>query len=335
MVPISYEVVQRFPKVELHVHLEACVSAETIAALAAEFGVPMLRPVESLFHYGSLQSFLDSLEWWSSLFRSPVIAEDIAYRAAAQFKADGIVYAEVLASPVYWSHLDYQEFLPAICAGFDRAHADGHADCRLLPSIHREQSAEWALELISWIGDSHLDRIVGVGLDGNEVQIGRTSAKFAKAYALAASLGLGRTVHSGESSGPEGVRDVLDYLKVDRIDHGVRAIEDRQLVNRLVREQITLNVCPSSNILTGLYTSLDDHPIGRLMEAGVRVTVNSDDPLAMNVSLSGEFLDTGVCLGWTLADVAAATRRAVDASFLDKAKRDELHEVIENAVIAS
>jgi adenosine deaminase len=335
MAPISHEVVQRFPKVELHVHLEACVSSDTIAALAAKLDVAMPRPIESLFHYDSLQSFLDSLEWWTALFRTPVIAEDIAYRAAAQFKADGIVYAEVLTSPVYWSHLEYQEFIPAVCAGFDRAHADGHADCRLLPSIHREQSADWALELVNWIGNSRLDRIVGIGLDGNEVQIGRTSAKFEETYALAASVGLGRTVHSGESSGPEGVRDVLDYLKVDRIDHGVRAIEDRELLGRLVREQVTLNVCPTSNILTGLYPSLQDHPIGRLMEAGVRVTVNSDDPLAMNVSLSGELFDTGVSLGWALADVAAATRRAVDASFLDKAARQELYEVIENAEVVA
>jgi adenosine deaminase len=316
--------VRAFPKVELHVHLESCVSAETIAELAAGLGVPMLRPVDQLFSYGSLEDLLRTCEWWCDLFRSVEIAEDIAYRTAEQMAAEGTVYAEVMTGPMYWTHVGYQSLLPALCAGFDRAFDDGHADCRLIPTISREQSGEWSLELVEWVGGQRLPRIVGLGLDGNEETTGRTCPRFEPAFARAAEIGLGRTAHAGESSGPDGVRDALDTLRVDRIDHGVRAIEDPALVERLADERVTLNVCTGSNIALGLYRDIFEHPIGRLIEAGVPVTVNSDDNRAINVSLPGEFVEVGRSLGWTMADVEAATTRAIDTAFCDDRRVAEL-----------
>ena len=310
---------------ELHVHVEACISGNRIESLAAEAGVPMLRPVERLFEYSTLAEFLETYEWWCDLLRTPETAEGIAYEAAALLAADGIVYADVLTGPRYWEHLDDQELILALGAGFERAHRDGLTDCRLVPSISREQSAQWAMELVEWIGAERPTRVVGLGLDGNEAVLGRTTPKFEEAYARAGELGLGRTVHAGESSGPEGVRDVLDYLDVDRIDHGVRAIEDPALTARLADEGITLNITPTSNVITGLYPDLPSHPIGRFIEAGVPVTVNSDDPLAMSVSLSGEFEAVARIHDWSFDDLVAATRRAADAAFCDETDRAALH----------
>ncbi len=310
---------------ELHVHVEACISGSRIESLAAEAGVPMLRPVERLFEYSTLAEFLETYEWWCDLLRTPETAEGIAYEAAALLAADGIVYADVLTGPRYWEHLDDQELILALGAGFERAHRDGLTDCRLVPSISREQSAQWAMELVEWIGAERPTRVVGLGLDGNEAVLGRTTPKFEEAYARAGELGLGRTVHAGESSGPEGVRDVLDYLHVDRIDHGVRAIEDPALTARLADEGITLNITPTSNVITGLYPDLPSHPIGRFIEAGVPVTVNSDDPLAMSVSLSGEFEAVARIHDWSFDDLVAATRRAADAAFCDETDRAALH----------
>jgi adenosine deaminase len=310
--------------VELHVHLESSLSAETIAELAAGLGVPMLRPVDRLYTYSSLEDLLRTCEWWCDLFRSAEIAEDIAYRAARQMAADGIVYAEVMAGPVYWRHIGYQSLLPALCEGFDRAYEDGHADCRLIPTISREQPGDWALEVVDWLGGRRLPRVAGLGLDGNEEGTGRTCPTFEPAFAAAAELGLGRTAHAGESSGPDGVRDALDILAVDRIDHGVRAIEDPALVERLAEERLTLNVCTGANIALGLYRDLSEHPVGRLMEAGVPVTVNSDDNRAINVDLPGEFVDVGRSLGWTMTDIEAATGRAIDAAFCDDRRAAEL-----------
>lgn len=324
------ETIRSFPKVELHVHVEACLSSERIEELAAEFGVPMLRPAESLFDYSTLADFLAVYEWWCDLLRTEVIAEQLAYDAAAQLNEDGIVYAEVLCGPRYWPHLRREPLIEALATGFDRAHRDGHADCGLTPSISREQSPEWAMGLVEWLGASGPPRVVGLGLDGNEELLGRTSPKFTEVYARAADLGFGRTAHAGESSGPEGVWDALEHLHLDRVDHGVRSIEDPALLEHLAEQEITLNVTPTSNVITGLYPDVDHHPVGPLIEAGVPVTINSDDPKAMKVTLSGEFAAVSRSLGWSLADVAAATRRAVDAAFCDQEKAASLHRQVDD-----
>ena len=292
----------------------------------------MLRPVERLFTYSTLAEFLETFEWWCDLLRTPETAEGIAYDTAALLAADGIVYAEVLTGPRYWEHVDDRELIRALGDGFEQAHRDGLADCRLVPSISREQSAQWAMELVEWIGAERPTRVVGIGLDGNEAMLGRTTPKFEEVYARAAELGLGRTVHSGESSGPEGVRDVLDYLHVDRIDHGVRAIEDPALTARLAEEGVTLNITPTSNVMTGLYPDLPSHPVGRFIDAGVPVTVNSDDPAAMNVTLSGEFEAVARIHGWSLDELGAATRRAADAAFCDETDRGALHATVDGFV---
>ncbi|MCY4631649.1 MAG: adenosine deaminase [bacterium] len=323
------DVIRAFPKVELHVHVEACLSAERIEELAARFGVPMLRAAESLFDYATLADFLTVYEWWCDLLRTTEIAEQLAYDTAAQLSEDGIVYAEVLCGPRYWTHIQREPLIEALAAGFERAHRDGHADCRLTPSISREQSPEWAMGLVEWLGTSGPSRVVGLGLDGNEELLGRTSPKFTEVYARAADLGFGRTAHAGESSGPEGVWDALEHLHLDRVDHGVRSIEDPALQEHLGEQEITLNVTPTSNVITGMYPDIDHHPVGPLIEAGVPVTINSDDPKAMKVTLSGEFAEVSRSLDWNLTDVEAATRRAIDAAFCDRDRAASLHRRID------
>lgn len=328
MPPLTLDAVRRLPKVELHLHVESLSSAASVEALADELGVPLLRPRGELYRCDSLAQLLEACEWWCDLFRTPEIAERIAYGAAARLHDDGVVYAEVATGPRYWPHLPYPELLPALCAGFDRAQGDGLADCRLLPTISRDQPAAWALELIDWIAGAGLPRIVGVGLDGDESATGRTGPRFAPAFERARAHGLGTTAHAGESSGPEGVRDALDVLAVRRIDHGVRAIEDPRLVERLARDGVTLNVCPTPNIALGLYRSLDEHPLGALIAAGVPVTLGSDDACVYDITLAGELTAMGTRLGWTLADVERITRQAIDVAFCDEARKAELRSLV-------
>jgi adenosine deaminase len=137
------------PKVELHVHVEACISADTIEALAGELDEPMIRPKTGLFEYSDLAEFLSIFEWWVDLPRSAEIAEQVAYTAAKQMHSDGIVYAEVFTGPRYWAKLDDHPQIEALCRGFERAHREGFTDCRLIPSISREQSPEWAMDLVN------------------------------------------------------------------------------------------------------------------------------------------------------------------------------------------
>ncbi|MXV90215.1 MAG: adenosine deaminase [Acidimicrobiia bacterium] len=333
--PPGIGAIRSFPKVELHVHLEDCLTSERIEELAAEAGVPMLRPADSLFVYSSLAEFLEVFEWWCDLLRTTRIAEQLAYDAAVQARHDGIVYAELFCGPRYWTRLRREPLIEALAAGFERAHGDGHADLALVPSISREQSAEWAMGLVEWLGASGPARVVGLGLDGNEAMTGRTSPKFTEVYARANELGLGRTAHAGESSGPEGVWDALEHLHVDRVDHGVRSIEDAALLEHLATNGITLNVTPSSNVITGMYPDIDHHPVGPLIEAGVPVTINSDATKGMNLTLSGEFDKVSRSLGWSLADVAAATRRAIDAAFCGQEKAASLHRQVDDHLYGS
>ncbi len=326
---LTTNLIGAFPKIELHVHAEAFLSPQRIEQLAAMASVPMMRPAHCFYEYDSLAEFLQLYEWWCDLLRTPEITEQLGYDIAVRMSGDGIIYAELYTSPRYWRRLSYQQVVTSLGDGMERAFADGYADCRLIPAISREQPAEWAMELLDWIGSESPRRVVGIGLEGNERAAGRTSPRFENAYERAAEFGLGRTAHAGESSGPEGVWDALNYLQVDRVDHGVRAIEDPDLVQRLVDDEVTLNVCPTSNILTGLYRSLPEHPIGALIDAGVPVTVNSDDPEPMSVSLTGEIVGVGREFGWALSDVASATRRAIDASFCDEDCALELHRKVD------
>jgi adenosine deaminase len=156
---------------------------------------------------------------------------------------------------------------------------------------------------------------VALSIDGNEAAAGRTGPRFAEAFRRAGSKGLRRTVHAGESSGPEGVRDAIELLGADRIDHGVRAIEDERVVALLVERQIPLGICPTSNLTLKVYPSITAHPIERLRRAGVRVSVNTDDPSLLGTTLPAEYQMARSAFGWTQDTIRDVARTSIEASF--------------------
>ena len=158
---------------------------------------------------------------------------------------------------------------------------------------------------------------MALSIDGNEAAAGRTGPRFAEAFRRAGAAGLRRTVHAGESSGPEGVRDAIELLGADRIDHGERAIDDPELVALLVDRRIPLGVCPTSNLKLGVYAAMDAHPIDRLRRAGVAVSLNTDDPVLLGASLEGEYALCSKAFGWSDDDLRALARNSIDASFAD------------------
>jgi adenosine deaminase len=317
------------PKVELHVHLEGTFDAARIVALAAEAGEQLPRSAGELFAFEHLDGFLEFLDWTCGLVRTADQAEQVAYDFASRASADGTRYAEVIVNPTHWRSWSAGDLVAALAAGFDRAEADGLADCRLLPSILREQSEDEALALVRWMADERPPRVVGLSVDGNEARAGRTGPRFAPAFRLARAEGFGCVAHAGESSGPEGVLDALDLLEVDRIDHGVRAAEDPALVTRLARSGMVLDVCLTSN-LTMLYPSFDDHPIERLIGAGVPVTLNTDDPAYLGIGLTDEFRLAASRLGWSLDDAVQRVRTAIDAAFCEPARAASLHRALDD-----
>jgi adenosine deaminase len=321
--PISPTWVRGLPKVELHLHIEGTLSAEDVASLAKTADVPLPRPVERLFTRSELGDFLTFLDWQGSLVHTRSQAVEIAYNCARRAHADGIVYAEIIVNPTHWTSLDAGALLESFSEGFDVAERDGLTACVILPSLRRNQTTAKALQLVEWMHDNRALRIGGLSIDGKESLVGRTGARFAPAFERAAAYGFARTVHAGESSGPEGVIDAVTLLNAERIDHGVRAIEDPTVVALLVERQIPLNICVTSN-LVHLFPSMDAHPIGVFVEAGIPVTINTDDPQPLDITLTTEMCKVADHLAWTEARVAEATRAAINAAFCDRDRKSDL-----------
>lgn len=334
MSAVEATTLRRLPKVELHVHLEGTMPAATIAALADEVGEPLPRPVDQLFSADGLSDFLGFLDWSCGLVRSPEAAAAVAYEHATRSALDGIRYAEIIVNPTHWPRLPLEDLVGGIADGFARAAADGHADCHLLLSILRTQSAAEAEALARWMTEHRPPRVVGLSVDGNEQRAGRTSERFRRAYDIARDGGFGLTAHAGESSGPEGVVDALDVLRVDRIDHGVRAAEDPDLLRRLADQGTTLNVCLTSNSYL-LYPGLEHHPLPTLVAHGVPVTINTDDPAFLGCDLTGELAIAASMTGWDLTELADVTRVAIAASFAPADVKAELRAAVDGFAASS
>ncbi|MDY7100303.1 MAG: adenosine deaminase [Actinomycetota bacterium] len=331
---VATDVITELPKIELHVHLEGTFNPSRIRELAARAGEELPRPAEDMYVTTNLAEFLEALDWVCGLVRDTDTASEQAATFAHRLAAQGVVYAEVIINPTHWAGLDAPDLLAAVADGFERAHADGGADCRLLPSILRAQSAGDAIALVETVLKLDHPRIVGLSIDGNEEAEGPgSSRRFVEAYSLARDAGLGATAHAGESSGPEGVRDALDLLGVTRVDHGVRSADDPELLGRLATEEVTLNVCLSSNCHL-VYGSIDEHPIRELIGAGVPVTINTDDPDTLRVTLSSELALAARHLGWGADELVESQRRAVRASFAPAERKAELLALLDDHVVA-
>jgi adenosine deaminase len=328
MMAIADETIRALPKAELHVHLEGTFGQERLRQLNQGRGSNPPISLDGPLEFSGLSQFLAFLDWCCGLVTTTDEVAQVAYDFAGRANRDGTVYAEVIVNPTHWPAFSVPELVEAIDAGFARAASDGLTDCRILVSLLRTQTAEEAEGLVRWMIGSPPGRVVGLSVDGNEAAAGRTGPKFASAFRLAGEAGLGRTAHAGESSGPEGVEDALDLLGASRIDHGVRAIESPALVSRLADQQIPLNVCPISNGVL-MYPDLSQHPLPRLVRAGVAVTINTDDPALLGTDLVKDVATAVKLCDWDVADLKQMTRTAIDAAFCDKDRKRELRALVD------
>jgi adenosine deaminase len=305
------------PKAEVHVHLEGCFEPLVLEHWATQAGIPLPRPREHLLQFASLTDFLAFLDWACGLASTREHVAELSYGLSRRLAASGAGYADVIVNPSHWPawHGRLRDMLDAIDAGLTAAEQDGLPPVGLCISLLRTQSADAAAELVDLLVAMRHRRVVALSVDGNEAMAGRTGPRFAEAFRRAGAAGLRRTVHAGESSGPEGVRDALALLGADRIDHGVRAIEDPTLVTLLAEKRIPLGICPTSNLALGVYRSIQEHPIERLRRAGVPVSVNTDDPALLGASLEGEYALCRTVFGWSDDIVRAVASTSIEASF--------------------
>ena len=311
------ERLRTLPKAEVHLHLEGCFEPSIIEQWAKSEGVALPRPREDLLKFSGLADFLGFLDLACGLASTSERLVELSYGLSKRLAENGTGYADVIINPTHWHvwHGRLGAMLDAIDAGFTEAEQDGLPSVGLCISLLRTQSADAAVELVDSLVSMKHPRVVALSVDGNEATAGRTGPRFAEAFSRAGSAGLGRTVHAGESSGPEGVWDAIDLLGADRIDHGVRAIEDAALVAVLAERAIPLGICPTSNLSLGVYPSMQAHPIERLRAAGVRVSINTDDPALLSVNLVGEYQLCRNTFGWSDEITKAVALTSIESSF--------------------
>jgi adenosine deaminase len=326
----AIERLRALPKAEVHVHLEGCFDAILLEQWAKKFGESMPRPRETLFRFEGLADFLHFLDWACGLVRTRDELASAAYSFSQRLAASGTGYADLIFNPTHWKpwHGRLPEMIDALDAGFRAAEQDGLPPVGLCVSLLRTQSADAAAELVDLLAELHHPRVLALSIDGNEAAAGRTGPRFAEVFRRAGAAGLKRTVHAGESSGPEGVRDAIEMLGADRIDHGVRAIEDPSVVALLVDRRIALGVCPTSNLKLGVVPAIEQHPIERLRQADVALSVNTDDPALLDTSLEREYALCRDTFEWSDDDVWSVARTSIDSSFANDDVKSRLREAL-------
>ena len=321
--------VRSLPKVQLHCHLEGTVSAETFRELAARHAVESARatgPLANTYAFVTFRDFLLTFAEVCKTLRTPEdyarIAGDYARTAIRQ----NVRYAEIVISPSVWTffhrELDVRDCVSAIREALDREGRPHDLEIALICDLTRNFGVERAAataRLAVTLAEAGLG-VIGIGLGGDEANF--PPAMYAAPFGFARSRGLHAVAHAGEAAGAESVRDAIELLHAERIGHGVRALEDPAVVRLLVERQVALEICPTSNRLTGAAPPGTAHPLGTLDAAGVRCTIDADDPELFSTTLEHEY---GLVTGWLgEAAVLRFAENAVEASFASEARKAAL-----------
>nr|MDP2192642.1 adenosine deaminase [Rhodoferax sp.] len=318
------ELLRRMPKAELHMHIEGSLEPELMFALAQRNGLAMAYPdVASLrcaYVFDDLQSFLDIYHAGTLVLRTEQDFYDMARAYLVRAAADKVLHAEIFFDTQ--THTGHGLSSDLVITGLHRACVDARAEFGMSASLIlcflRHLSEAEAFECLEQAVPL-LDKLVGVGLASSEM--GHPPEKFARVFARARALGLRLVAHAGEEGPPAYIWSALDVLKVERIDHGVQAIKDPALMVRLARDRIALTVCPLSNLKLRVFPSLAQHNLGRLLDAGIVATVNSDDPAYFGGYINQNFSQTFAALGLTAQHAYQLAHNSFEASFIDDAQK--------------
>jgi len=330
--------VAELPKVELHLHLVGAAAPASVAALAArrpDVGVPAdIASVKALFEFRDFAHFIAVYLQVSDLLRDGADLVELADGVVATLAAQRVRYAEITVTP--YTHVAAGIAWPDVRDALGEARrraARAGVEVAWCLDVSGDDGAEAAEQTARWAVEDPPDGLVSFGLGGREAGVDR--AAFAPAFAVARAAGLRSVPHAGEADGATSIWKAVRDLGADRIGHGVRCLEDPDLVAHLVNEQIPLEVCPSSNVCTAVVAALGEHPLPRLVDAGLVVTLNSDDPTMFGTSISDEYRRVADTFGYGVDELAHFARSAVDAAFFPWARRRALHDEIDAALAAS
>ena len=323
------------PKAELHLHIEGTLEPELAFELAAKNGVELPHgSVEELrrqYDFEDLSSFLDLYYATMSVLREAADFEALTAAYLRRAAAQGLRHADVFFDPQ--AHVSrgvpVEAVITGIRAALDAARAEQGITSTLVMCFLRDRPAAEALALLDSLGDQlgRTDGIDGIGLDSAEV--GHPPALFEEVYDRARAAGLHVVAHAGEEAGPDYVREALDVLRVERVDHGIQCLQDPRLVERLVAERVPLTVCPFSNVRLRVVEELAGHPVLRMLELGLFVTVNSDDPAYFGGYVGDNFQGLRDALGLTDEQAEVLARNSVEASFATEERKGALRAEID------
>lgn len=312
-------------KAEIHSHIEGTAAPELVLSQAEKYGVNASSFVDLKRGYlwTDFTSFLRAYDFVASLFRTPEDYIQLAEDYFLSLDSQGAIYAEIFVSPDHATRIgcSYNTLIDAICEGISSAKIQTGIEGRIIVVGVRHSGIEAVVNAAELATQNPNKLVTGFGMAGDE-RFG-TQSDFAKAFEIAKDGGLHLTTHAGEFCGPHSVLEAIDVLQVERIGHGVRAIEDPALVERLADMRIPLEICPASNISLGVYGSIEEHPLKALKNAGVVITLNSDDPPHFHSSLENEYA-LAKKVGFTDADLLQCTRNAIQYAFID----DELKQTL-------
>ena len=324
-------VLRRMPKAELHIHIEGSLEPEMIFRLAQRNGVRLpyesVEQLRAAYAFEDLQSFLDVYYAGASVLRTEQDFFDMAWAYLDKAAAEQVVHAEIFFDPQTHTArgVSFETVIKGLHHACQRAHQEFGISAKLILCFLRHLSEEDAMATLEEaLPYRHL--FIGVGLDSSER--GHPPEKFARVFARCRELGLHVVAHAGEEGPPAYIWSALDTLQVERIDHGVRAIEDPALMQRLAQDRMPLTVCPLSNVKLRVFKDLQQHNLPRLLEAGLCVTVNSDDPAYFGGYINDNFVRLFAATGMGAKQAYQLAFNSFEASFADGAtKRAWEHEL--------
>ncbi len=312
-------------KAELHCHIEGAAAPELVIAQARKYNAPVEPFIkDGSFVWHDFTSFLAAYDFAADLFRTEDDYARLSEYYLTSLAKDGAIYSEVFTSPDHAvrAGLSPKAYTDALGEGMARAKAKTGIEGRMIVTGVRHVGVESIERAARFAATCGHPLVTGFGVAGDE-RIG-TMEDYVRAFEIAREAGLGITVHAGEFGGADSVRDALDHIRPSRIGHGVRAIEDPDLVKRIADQGVVLEVCPVSNIELKVFESYAEHPFTALRKAGCKVTLNSDDPPHFWTTLKREYEVAATYFGLSDKELTGITRTAIEAAFVDRKTRAEL-----------
>ena len=325
------EQIHKLPKVELHSHLEGTIKPELAKQIAKRNAAPLdnnLFDDNQSYAWSDFASFLTAYDSVSSCLKNGEDYRDITYEYLKDCANENVIYAETFISPDHAAEcgISYDDMISGIASGIDDAERDFGIVGRIIVTCVRHLGPEQGLNVVQTMVDNPHPYVVGFGMGGDENAF--TIEEYTPVYNIAANAGYACTVHAGEICGPDSVWDAINYLPISRIGHGVKSVYDEKLLSELINRKIHLEICPGSNLALSLFPNWESHPLLTIMNNGISISLNSDDPPFFNTTVGQEYQNSEKNFNLNIEDLKQISLMAMEASFVDIKTKSRLIEEI-------